>query len=196
MVELVVVLVGVGAEGVLRVDLHAGEIGRDVRDHVVKTRSVARTPDAVLTADFAPAGAERGEVAADAVGVGVVKQNRRAAETEFTVAAHHAENGFAVKELAVDVEGAVIGVEAVFEHKAHLKAVAEVFRALEAEARARVVARGHFECVDGVLVRLVAVGVRVAQAEVNLTVKGDVGSESGAGEGAENSKSSKGLFHL
>ena len=103
---------------------------------------------------------------------------------------------FTVEELAVRLEAAVVGIEAVFKNEAHLQAVAEVFRALEAEAGAGVVAARHFERINGVLVGLVAVNVGVTEAEVGTAVERHVGGKGGAGKGAEDCKSCKGLFHF
>lgn len=85
---------------------------------------------------------------------------------------------FTTEEAAVLTHRAVVSVEAVFENEADLRAVAEVFRALQAEARTGVLTGLHIKRIDGILtINLV---VCVVEAKVGLTVKRNIGSSSRA----------------
>lgn len=95
-------------------------------------------------------------------------------------------------------ERAVVSVEGIFELEADRQAVAEFFRALEAEAGAGVDAGVEAEGVGlrGGIARF-ELGMVVHQAKVSNTVKGDIGSGGITGGNAENGERGKRLLeHL
>ena len=101
-----------------------------------------------------------------------------------------------VKELAGGLEFAGVGLEAVFELEAHLHAVAEVFRTLDAEAGGRVATVFHGERVfiDHGLVADGDFTGLVLETQVNLAVHRDVGGLNGESGSAENGDSDKRLL--
>ena len=96
-----------------------------------------------------------------------------------------------MEEAGALVESAVVSLEAVFKVEANLVAVAEIFRALQAEAGTGVLTRGHGEAVGRgrAVVRL-----RSVETEVNDTVELNVSSESRTCEGTENGDGSERLL--
>ena len=105
---------------------------------------------------------------------------------------------FTAEEVAALVERAVVCLKAVFKHEADLVAVAEVFHALDAEARAELTGVFHRELVDVVNAGGVGIGMDVGQAQVNQTV--DLNFSCGSGAGGSKSpgegKCDKSLFHF
>lgn len=104
--------------------------------------------------------------------------------------------GLTVKELAGGLEFAGVGLEAVFELEAHLHAVAEVFRTLDAEAGGGVATVFHGERVfidHGVVADGDFTGL-VLETQVNLAVHRDVGGLNGESGSAENGDSDKRLL--
>ena len=99
-----------------------------------------------------------------------------------------------MEEAGALVESAVVSLEAVFKVEANLVAVAEIFRALQAEAGAGVLTGTHAEAVGR---GLAVVDLRPVETEVNETIELNVGSESRAGKGTENGDGSERLLeHL
>ena len=181
---------GVG-EGVLSGHADAGEARGLVRNHVVITGTV-QTEVAELGGVVAPAGAHR-HVVVQVEGTQTRGERTHTAESERTEVTLNVQLSFTIKELAVGAESARVTGEAVFENEAHLVAVAEVFRALQAEAGTGVLARFFRNLVgrDGTVIE-----VLIVEAEVDLTVEGNVSSHSRTGKRAENGDSSESLFHL
>ena len=122
-------LVGaVFVEGVLDRGLQTGELRGLVRDHVVVAVGLGKAED------VGGAAVEGVAVAVDEVEAGAGTDAADAAHGERTEVGGEGDGGLTVKELAVGLEDAGVGLEAVFELEAHLHAVAEVFRTLDAEA--------------------------------------------------------------
>ena len=67
-------------------------------------------------------------------------ESARTAHGEFTVGGLHEEQSFTMEEATALFESSRISLETVFENEANLVAVAQVFRALQAKARAGVLA--------------------------------------------------------
>ena len=107
------------------------------------------------------------------------------------------ERSFAAEDpvVAVRIECAVVGIKPVFKDEAHLKAVSEIFRSLQAEAGAGVHAGLHGEVVLGISLR-VAVRMLVRKAVVDETVKRNVGSKRRTCKCAQYRERSQSLFHL
>ena len=116
------------------------------------------------------------------------------AEGDLTETALQEQARFTIEEHALF--SAVIGGKAVFQNKADRQAVAQIFRALEAETGAGRHARFHREAIGGILVRHVDIGMQILQAGIDEAVKLNVRSQSGTGKSAENGDSSQSLFHV
>ena len=147
-------------------------------------------------------GQSGGHGAVEANGARVGDERAHAAGVDCTEPALDEERGFAVKQLAVRLEGARAGLEAVFKLEAHRHAVAEVFRAADAEAGGGVCARFHAEGVDFGAGAADAVDGRtgftvlIEKARIDDTVHRDLGSHGSAGKSAENGESDKTLLHF
>ena len=191
------------AHGVLGIDRHAGEFRRNVGDRVVIAARVVGHDGVVAGDVVGPArGQSGGHGAVEANGARVGDERAHAAGVDRTEPALDEERGFAVKQLAVRLEGARAGLEAVFKLEAHRHAVAEVFRAADAEAGGGVCARFHAEGVDFGAGAADAVDGRtgftvlIEKARIDDTVHRDLGSHGSAGKSAENGESDKTLLHF
>ena len=177
-------------EGVLDRGLHAGELRGLVRDHVVVAVGLGKAED------VGGAAVEGVAVAVDEVEAGAGTDAADAAHGERTEVGGDGDGGLTVKELAGGLEFAGVGLEAVFELEAHLHAVAEVFRTLDAEAGGGVQTVFHGERV-GIGHGLVAFGNFIGlelEARVNLAVHRNVGGLNGESGSAENGDSDKRLL--
>lgn len=126
---------------------HAGKLRRLVGERVV--HAVAETEeDLAGLRDVVPTRAHGGGAGAHltvAADTGI--KTARAAGGEFAVRRLNEQDGFAVEKAGALVESAVVRLEAVFKVEANLVAVAEIFRALQAEAGAGVLTGTHAEAV-------------------------------------------------
>ena len=183
------VLRRVGAKGVLHRGVEPGELRRRVGDRVVD-EFVAEGHDLEAAADVAPTAGERAYDVAEA-GVGAVAAHHRAhaAEGEKAEVALKEKARFAAEEAIALAHRARVGTEAVFKDEPHLRAAAEVFRALDAEARTDPLAGLHGKGRG----RLIgdATAVRPVEAVVEDAVNFDVGSKSSAGKSGGNHGASK-----
>lgn len=188
------VLRRVGAEGILNGRIKSGKDGRRVGDGVVNVVVTERNhlEDA---ADFTPTAGERAHRATEAGVRAVAADNRtHAAEGEVPEVAVEVEARVAPEEAAALAEITRVGRVAVFKHEPHFEAVAEVFFALTAEARAFGLTGNH-----AVLRRIGAVGVFAVlhgETQVENAVEFDVGGRRGGRKRGERSRMKKGLFHV
>jgi hypothetical protein len=142
----------------------------------------------------APVGSAEGRENANlSPGAGTAVDRTDLAEGQFTEAALNEERSFTIKERVV-VSAGVSG-EAIFQNEANREAVAEIFRAFEAEAGAGLHAGIHAKGV-GSISGTVQINVAVGQTFVNDTVELNISSESRTGKSAENGNCSKSLFHF
>ena len=185
------VRVGAGfIEGVLDRSLQTGELRGLVRDHVVVAVGLGKAENATRAA------VEGVGVAVDEVEAGAGTNAADAAHGERTEVGGEGDGGLTVKELAFGLEFAGVSLEAVFELEAHLHAVAEVFRTLDAEAGSGVQTVFHGERVginhglveDGDFVGL------VLEARVDLAVHRNFSGLNGESGSAENGDSDKRLL--
>ena len=91
-------------------------------------------------------------------------------------------------------QSARVRLEAVFEIETNLPAIAQVFRALQAEAGTRVLTRTHGEGIVRIATR--RLNLRPVEARIDHAIKRNFGSHRGAGQRTENGDCSKSLFHL
>ena len=176
-------------------NLEAVEARGHVRDHVVVAVEAVGINE-LLTDGILPAARERRGLAHQSVRAVGANEFADAAERNRTEGALQVDLRFTTEEAAAVAERARIGIETVFKDEAELEAVAEVFRALQAEARAGVLAGHHLERVVRVDILSVAVNVLIVEAVVDQAVERDISGSSGTGKSAEDSESSKSLFHF
>jgi len=107
---------------------------------------------------------------------------RHATSVKSAIVCAKTDGGFTVENRAVRRHGTVVGLETVFEFEEHLHAVAEIFRAADAEAACRVVARIHAEFVfvyanilRVVIVIVSGVGIGIGEAGVDDAVHFNIG---------------------
>ena len=183
---------GVFVEGVLDRSLETGELRGLVRDHVVVAVGGGEAEDVVVAA---VEGISRGEDEVIRAGTGA--NAAHAAHGERTEVGVDGDGSFAVEDALFGLECAGIGLEAVFELEADLEAVAEFFRALQAEAGGGGDAGVHGEVVD-VSLGVVSKGlVRVDKARVDDAEEGHISSGGIAGGSAENGERGERLLeHL
>ena len=117
-----------------------------------------------------------------------------AAETDLTEVAFNVEESFTTEEVFVRVERTVVGVKTVFKDEPNRHAVTEIFRPLDADTVARVVAGSHFKLGGVVNTSHIIVNVLITETRVDATVDLDVSSHGGAGEGAEGGDSNQRLL--
>ena len=188
----VVLVSGVFVEGVLDRSLETGELRGLVRDHVVVAVGRGEAEDVVVAA---VEGISRGED--EVIRAGTRANAAHAAHGERTEVGVEGDGSFAVEDALFGLECAGIGLEAVFKLEADLEAVAEFFRALQAEAGGGGDAGVHGEVVD-VSLGVVSKGlVRVDEARVDDAEEGHVSSGGIAGGNAENGERGERLLeHL
>ena len=177
-------------EGILSSHLETGKARRTVDDAVVITVAI-QTEVGKLRSLVAPAGAHRHE-GIHVVGAEAGRKAAHTTEAQRTVVTRQIHLSFTAEETGTLAHFAVVSRETVFENEANLHAVTEVFRALQTEAGAGVLAGGFLELIRG---RRAVVEVLILQAEVDLTVEGHIGSHRGTGKRAENGDRNKSLLH-
>ena len=173
-------------EGILERALETSKLRRLVRDHVVGTAGDGKTKNVIVAAVEGV-----GHGVNDVIRTGGGSHAAHATHGDRTKVTRERERSFAVEERVLRLESTRIGLEAVFEIEANLHAVAELFRALDAEAVARIDAAIKAERVSS-FGRRITVGlifVRVHQTGVDHTVHRDIGRKSGTGKRAENGDS-------
>ena len=151
-----------------------------------------------MSADLVPAGAEgrsHGTVPADGTGIG--NERIHASGVNRTEAAGNIERGFTVEQ-AIRTAIARIGVEAAFQNKANLVAVAQFLNALQAPAGARGVARFHREGPrrSGITQWVALPYLQIREAGVDTAVERNAGSKGGAGEQSRGNRKSNLLVHV
>ena len=192
--SFIAALRGAVLEGILSVNLEAGEFRRGVGDGVVKARPAVSGHE-LLADRVAPARGEGRCLTKEAESAVGACELAHAAEGDRAEGARKIELRFTIKELAGRGECTRVAGEAVLKDEADLEAVAEVFRSFETEARAAVLAGLHLEGVVGIS-GCVAIGVLIAEAVVDKAVKRHISCDGRTGKSAENCERSKGLLHV
>ena len=173
---------------ILSSQLQTSETRGLINNHVVITVGGSKAPN------IAVAAVEGFNVAEHVIRT---EGRRNAAETAKSDRAERAgerQTGFTAEEAAALTHRAVVTIEAAFELEAHLIAVAEVFRTLQAPAVARIPTGLHIERIDSLFARILRVDV--FEAGIESAVKRHVSSHCRAGKSAENGERSKSLFHF
>ena len=98
------------------------------------------------------------------------------------------------KETAALRHRAVISSEAVFQNKTNLNAVAKIFRTLQAETGAGILASLFFKGIHSI--SITNLGVLIVKTKVNDAVKRNVSGSSATSKSAQDSQSSECLFHF
>ena len=181
------------AHSVLSIHREAGKRRGLVGNHVVPGTGADRE-GAGLSRVVGKARAEGRDHAVLGPGALTAVERTHLAEGDLTEAAFEEQARFTIEEHAAVV--ASVGVKAVFENEADRQAVAEVFRALQAEARTGSHAGLHLEGIRGVDVGHIGVDVGIQKARINDTVELNVSGQSRAGKRAESGDSSQSLFHV
>ena len=188
------VVVGVGLERILSMNLETSPVGRDVGHRVVETAPTIGGHEFLTNGVTPTRGEGRGLTEKTVRAVGARKLTD-AAKRKGTEIALQVDLGFTTEDAAVVTEVARIGIKAVFQNKADRKAIAEVFGTLDAEARAGIHTGTHFETVSGVDVSRVTVNMLIVEAVVDQTVDRHVGGNRSAGHGAHRSEGNKSFLH-
>ena len=192
------IVVAVRLEGVHGRNLKASKGRRLISNRIVVTGGLGKTEDVVVAAVKCISDAIN-----EVIRAGSGTESAHAAEGQRTVVGINRESSLAAEDAVLVVistvsgKRAVIGIKAAFELEADLQTVAEVFNALDAPTGAGINAALKIE---GVVVgrRTVSgllIGVVVKEAIVDNAVKRHVSGSGGTGKSAENSESSKSLFH-
>ena len=135
----------VRAKRVLHRRVKVAELRRRVRNDVVD-EFVAERDDLKVSAQVPPAAGERThDVAEASVRTVATHERAHAAEGQVAEAAVNKEASVAPEKPPALAQSTRVGPEAVFEHHAHLYAVAEVFGGLDAHARADVLTGEHLD---------------------------------------------------
>ena len=187
-------------EGVLSVAREAVGFGGHEGDHVVVTSTIKPVAGADVVAVAAVEGVTRGLEHVIRAGAG--REGAHAAERHRAVGGVQGQAGFTIEELVVisTAHGTRIGLEAVFELEAHRVAVAQIFRALEAELGSTENAGIHRELIGVLTVEFLRVRtaerrVVVHEARVNRTVNRHVGGKSRRGKSGSHGHREKLLLH-
>ena len=183
---------------VLSVYRKAGKARSFVGNHVVpKTGSTENRVS--LSGVATPGGTEGGHHAMLSPRGGATVDRAHTAESDLTEASLQEERCFTTEEVIVVFQGTVIAVELVFQNETNRQSVAEVFRALKAEAGTGLHTGFHRELVNRINALTGSVDIHVAAQITNTgidnTVELNVSSQSGAGESTKNCNSSQSLFH-